>query len=630
MSDSSRSLAVRLSDGLGNAVSRLVDWFRKTLRVARWETSRTAGVFDRKTAGAAFVAALLVGAFSAAALSAGGAGVALDENIYRVGIAPDSPYYEAVVESPPLAVHPPDEAALKDGEIDALVRGNTVDPADSERGRAAAAAYRSAVQSYNDRRMLAEENQSAAYPVVVEVRYDDRGEASGGSAATDVDGGVDSSSGDGSSSATGSESGASGAANEPDGADDPRDAEEEGGLAVPDVGGGGALFGGQSSGSPADIAPPFPFGSLVLAFAFLVPVNFVIQSYGSTMLNERINRRGELLLVAPLSPTSIVAGKTLPYALAILGVTTVIAFLVGGGLLSVAAVFPLALAYLAATFVGAMFARSFKELTFVTVAVSVFITTYAFVPAIFTDVTPIALISPLTLVVRDLQGAAVSAGEYAFATGSFYFGSGVLFLLGVGVYREEDLFTQRPVPLKFLDALDSRLSGKRSVAVLSALFIPFVFVAELLTVAVLFALPIQLSMPLLLASIAAVEELAKSVHVYAGFEKNRFERSVPTAVALGSLSAVGFFVGEKVTAVVQLVGLPELALGQAAFAPSGIPGIGGAGALALLLAPLLLHVVTASLTAVGASKNRLHYAAALVVAVAVHTFYNLAVVVALA
>ncbi|QCJ48019.1 PrsW family intramembrane metalloprotease [Haloprofundus sp. MHR1] len=634
MSGSSRTLAARFADALRKAVARLADWTRKTLRVARWEAARTAGVFDRKTAGAAFAAALLVGAFGAAALSTGGAGVALDENIYRVGIAADSPYYDAVAESPPLAARPPDEAALRDGEIDALVRGNEVEPADSERGRAAAAAYRSAVQSYNDRRMLAEENQSAAFPVVVEIRYADRGGASGGSAATDAGSDTDSSGGDSADSDQSpnaeSGSGASDGTGGSAGADEPSDGEGDGALAVPDVGGSGALFGGQSSGSPADIAPPFPFGSLVLAFAFLVPVNFVVQSYGSTMLNERINRRGELLLVAPLSPTSIVAGKTLPYALAILGVTTLIAALVGGGLLSVAAVFPLALAYLAATFVGAMFARSFKELTFVTVALSVFLTTYAFVPAIFTDVTPIALISPLTLVVRDLQGAAVSAGEYAFATGSFYFGSGVLFLLGVGVYREEDLFTQRSVPLKFLDALDSRLSGKRSVAVLSALFIPFVFVAELLTVAVLFALPVQLSMPLLLASIAAVEEFAKSVHVYAGFEKNRFERSVPTAVVLGSLSAVGFFAGEKVTAVVQLVGLPELALGRAAFATSGLPGIGPAGAVGLLLAPLLLHVVTASLTAIGASRNRLLYVASLVVAVAVHTFYNLAVVVTLA
>ena len=66
--------------------------------------------------------------------------------------------------------------------------------------------------------------------------------------------------------------------------------------------------------------------------------------------------------------------------------------------------------------------------------------------------TPIALISPLTLVVRDLQGEAVALGEYLFSTGPFCLTAGTLFAMGAGVYREEDMFTQRPVPLEFLDA----------------------------------------------------------------------------------------------------------------------------------------------------------------------------------
>jgi ABC-type Na+ efflux pump permease subunit len=253
------------------------------------------------------------------------------------------------------------------------------------------------------------------------------------------------------------------------------------------------------------------------------------------------------------------------------------------------------------------------------------------VPAIFADVTPIALISPLTLVVRDLQGGGATVVEYLFSTGPFYFGSSVLFLLGLGVYREEDMFTQRPVPLKVLDALDSQLRGATSVAVLSGLFIPFVFIAELLAVAVLFALPIDVSIPLLLVTIAAVEEVAKSVHVYAGFAEARFERTVGVALVLGTLSGLGFFVGEKLTVVVQLIGLPELPLGEAAFAPSGV-GVAGGGApgvgvvLVLLLAPLLLHAVTASLSALGARANLRWYGVGLSAAVAVHAAYNLAVV----
>jgi hypothetical protein len=203
-------------------------------------------------------------------------------------------------------------------------------------------------------------------------------------------------------------------------------------------------------------------------------------------------------------------------------------------------------------------------------------------------------------------------------------GAAVLFLLGVGVYREEDMFTQRPVPLKFLDALNSRITGRRSMAVLSVLSIPFVFIAELLAIAVLFVLPVDVSIPLLLIVVAAVEEVAKSVHVYAGF-RDEFagRRTARTAIVLGSLSGLGFFLGEKLTAIVQFVGLPDLALGQAAFTPVGV---GSGVAVALLLAPLALHATTTSIAALGATRSREWYLATLVPAILVHAAYNLAVV----
>jgi hypothetical protein len=47
---------------------------------------------------------------------------------------------------------------------------------------------------------------------------------------------------------------------------------------------------------------------------------------------------------------------------------------------------------------------------------------------------------------------------------------------------------------------------------------------------------------------------------------------------------------------------------------------------ASLLLPLALHVATAAISAVGASRTRRAYVAALAVAIAVHLAYNLAVV----
>ncbi|PSQ20066.1 PrsW family intramembrane metalloprotease [Halobacteriales archaeon QS_8_69_26] len=582
---------------------------RKVARIARWELTETAGQVKGRTLVLALVGAMLALLVGPAVLSGG---VTVDEGIYRVGVDERSRYHNVVEDDPKfVAVDVPDDA-LADGEmpesVDVLVRGTLVVHRSTPKGRAAYSAFRRSIQAHNDRAMQAAAERgsdpAAAFPVDVSVRFRSRvtvREVPGG--GTGGGGGGDGGNGGGGGGGNGGGDGGGGGGGGP--------------LGIPNLGGGNAE---ASEGTPSSIQPPFPFGSLVLAFLFIVPMNFVIQAYGSTIMDERINRRGELLLVSPVSRGDIIAGKTLPYFGTLLAISVGTAVLIGGGPLSVAAVVPIAALFLAATFVGAMFARSFKELTFVTLTISVFLTSYAFVPAIFTEITPIALISPLTLVVRDLQNTGVTLGEYAFSTGPFYLATTVLFALGAGVYREEDMFTQRSVRLKALDALAARIRRKRSVVLLSALSIPFVFVAELLAVALLFALPLQLSVPVLIVIIAGIEEVAKSAHLYAGFEHARFDRTDRVAVVVGSLSGVGFFLGEKGMIVAQVVGLPSLALGGAVVPEAAV---GGPTAAALLLAPLLLHATTATISAFGARRGPRAYAVALVCAVVVHAAYNL-------
>ena len=600
---------------------------RKLLRIARWEVSTATGGIDRRTAIVGLIGLVLAGGVAGAA--AAGFASPPNDDLYAVGVSSDSPFHEPVASATPLQpVEPTDErAVVRIGDANVSDRRAEVTFRDTQKGRAALSAVRDAIQRYNTGLMAAESNQSAAFPVSVTLTYVTRADAAG-LGQTDTAPTTETPTPDATDTAAGGSETTT----------DRQTPTPEEGIAVPDVGGGGGgLFGGRSTGSPAEISPPFPFGSLVLAFVFLVPMNFLIQAYGSSILGERINRRGEPMLVAPVSRGTIVAGKTLPYlALAVL-VTVAIALGVsqlsgsetGAGLLTVAAVVPIALVFLGATFLGAMFARSFKELTFLTVTVSVGLTTYVFVPAIFTTITPVALISPLTLVVRDLQpsGAVTTLGEYLFSTGPFYLASTVLFLLGTGVYREEDMFTQRSVPAKLLDALNARLSGLRSVAVLSAALVPFVFVAELLGIALLIALPQQLAVPALLVVVAVVEETAKSLHVFAGFQRRRFEPRLRVGVVVGAVSGVGFFLAEKATAVVQVVGLDRLPLGQAAFAPS--IGGGGITLAAALVAPLALHVVTTAIASVGAVRGRRAYLVTLVAAMAIHFAYDLIVVVVL-
>ncbi|SNR32001.1 PrsW family intramembrane metalloprotease [Halorubrum vacuolatum] len=651
------------------------DRLRTILRIARWEAGGVSHGLDRRTLLGALALVLIIGAVVGGGVAVGVAGFEVDRDIYHVGVEPNSPYADAI-EADPALISVGLERAEVGETVDVAVyetgEGVAVTTAETTKGEAAAEAVRAAIEAHNERRMAAEENQTAAFPVTVELRYESRtvagtdgptlgedpiDEPDGADADNTVDSGpTDDESTVDSNDATDDDSTAD-SNDATDGEDatahtDPADGED--GFAVPSIGdGGGEAFGADAVGSPGSITPPFPFLSLLLAFVFLVPMNFLIQAYGSSILNERINRRGELLLVAPIHAVDVVAGKTLPYVGAAVAVTAIIAVGVGGGLLSVLAMVPIALTFLAATFVGAMFARSFKELTFVTVAVSVLLTTYAFIPAVFTNVTPVALISPLTIVVLDLQGEAVSIVEFLFSTGPVTIAAGLLFLLGVGVYREEDMFTQKPVPRKLLDALAVRLAsvgrvdasaeadvesthrwgirrrvrGLATVAFITACTVPFVFVAELLAVAVLFALPVTVSIPVLLVTLAFIEEVAKSIHLYAGFERDIFARTDRVAVAVGLASGLGFFLAEKATAVVQAVGLTDLFIGRAAFGEvAGLDALPLPLAIGLFFAPLALHGFATVVAAVGASRNRAYYTMTLVIATLLHAAYNFGVV----
>ncbi|MBV0901165.1 ABC transporter permease [Haloarcula salina] len=622
---------------------------RTLLRIAKWEVTKNAGGVDRRTLAVMALALVAMGAVAAVAVSgAGGAG--MDAGIYRIGVDDDSPYRDVAADDPTFAVREPDPAAVERHEQELLYRGTQLRSVPrTAKERAALAELRSSTEGYNDRTMARDDNRSAAFPVSVTLVYaqqngssalDSRsgsegsgdGSADGGS-GTDGSGGGDGGSGDGSAAGGSGGSSTSGGTG------------EAAGGSGANLGALGARLTGEvQGGTPSDISPPFPFESLVLAFLYVVPMNFVIQAYGSSMLSERLNRRGELLLVTPASRGDIIGGKTLPYLLGAVGVTALITAALrfgnvapSGSYVAVLAVVPLVVLFLSATFCGAMFARSFKELTFVTVTVTVSLTSYAFVPAIFTDVTPIALISPLTLVVMDLTGRAIPLSSFVFSTTPPLLTGLVLFGLGAGLYREEDLFTQRPIPLKVLDALAGRITSRRSALKMSVFLLPLVVVAELAAVAFLFVLDSvslnlfgtnqSLGVVLVLGVIVVIEEVAKSLHVYAGYEHARYERTLRSALAVGALSGLGFFVAEKGLLIARLSNLETLPIGEAALQgtvlPAGLP-LWVAGLLFLF--PLALHAVTAAISSVGASRGWRAYLGGLGLAVVVHFAYNLAVV----
>jgi len=630
----------------------------KLLRVAKWEVTKNAGGVDKRTIVVMALSLVAMGAVAAIAVS-GGAGAGMDDGIYRIGVDESSPYYGVAADDPTFDIREPDPAAVERRQQELLYRGTQLQSVPrTAKERAALTELRDSTARYNDRTLAHDDNQTAAFPVSVTLVYeqqsgssqldprneddsDGSGSSDGGSSSSD--GGGSSTGGSGDSTSDGGSEGTAGGSG--DGSAASGDGDGTAGGSGANLGAIGArLTGDVQGGTPSDISPPFPFESLVLAFLYIVPMNFVIQAYGSSMLSERLNRRGELLLVTPASRGDIIGGKTLPYFLGAVGVATLITAALrfgniapAGSYVAVLAVVPLVVLFLSATFCGAMFARSFKELTFVTVTITVTLTSYAFVPAIFTDVTPIALISPLTLVVLDLTGQSVGLSSFVFSVTPPLLTGLVLFGLGAGLYREEDMFTQRPIPLKVLDALAGRIKTRRSALKMSVILLPLVIVAELAAVAFLFVLDSvslnvfgtnqSLGIVLVLGVIVIVEELAKSLHVYAGYEHARYERTLRSALGVGALSGLGFFIGEKGLLIARLSDLESLPIGEAALQgatlPAGLP-LWVAGLLFLL--PLALHTVTAAISSVGASRGRRAYLGGLGLAIVIHFAYNFAVV----
>jgi ABC-type Na+ efflux pump permease subunit len=406
-----------------------------------------------------------------------------------------------------------------------------------------------------------------------------------------------------------------------------------GGGAAPETGdparAGGLLPAEVTAATPGNLAPPFPFRSLVLAYLFLVPMNFVVQVYGGSVIAERIGRRAEPVLASPARAWEIVLGKALPHLALLMGVSVAVAVAIGAGWLSVVAVLPLALAFLALEFLAALVARSFRELTFLTVFISVALTVYAFLPAVFAQLGAVALVSPISLVVLDLRGEPVSLGEALYATLPLAGLALAMFALGAALYREEDLFHQKPIGAKLLDALAGQVRSWKSGFKVAVLLIPCVFVAELLLVVALVAVSGPLALAGGLVAVAVIEEACKGLPSYAAVQRGALPRG--EVVRFGALAGVGFFVAEKGFLLAALVGLTDLPAGTAVFGGAGAglaPGLGTAPLLALLVAPLGLHVATATLSAWGARGGKALFAASFATAVVVHASYNAVVLTA--
>ncbi|HQL60302.1 MAG TPA: PrsW family intramembrane metalloprotease [Methanoculleus sp.] len=368
--------------------------------------------------------------------------------------------------------------------------------------------------------------------------------------------------------------------------------------------------------TPSELSPPLPYDALILVFVFIFPLYFTSQFFMMSVMNERVGRAGEALLAAPVRPAAIIVGKAIPYFAIMLLVSTAITFFIGAPLTILLPLIPVILFFLSSALIIGMAARSFKELSFVSIFFSTLATSYLFFPTVFANTHVVSLISPLTLVILELQGEGFTAAGYVYSTALFFATSAVLFYAGTINFREERLFSEKSLTSRLMDFVAGAISRDRphfSLFLLAAFTIPFVFMAQMMLLVLFFNIPMPLSLVLLTVSAAFIEEVAKSVGLYAvAGERPGF--LTPKNLLVGAAAiGFGFLAGEKLLLFATLSQITESIFGSVLFL-----------SLQVLWMPLLLHIagvlITGTFLLAGGKRA---YVPGLVVASVVHSLYNL-------
>jgi ABC-type Na+ efflux pump permease subunit len=368
--------------------------------------------------------------------------------------------------------------------------------------------------------------------------------------------------------------------------------------------------------TPSQLSPPLPFDSIILVFIFIFPLYFTSQFFMMSVMNERIERKGEILLSTPLRASSIIIGKALPYFIGMVAICAALTLYLGASPLIILPLIPIIFFFLANALLIGMLSRSFKELSFISIFFSTIATSYLFFPSIFANVHVISLISPLTLIVLTIQGTAWTVTDYLYSTSLFWLTGAVLFYIAAKNFKDERLFSEKPLATRvreFLSEILPRRYPFLSLFLLSGFSIPFVFMVQMMCLVLFFNLPMPYSLIFLLLFAALIEEFAKGIGIYTLYSRDAGFFTWKNLVLASAATAIGFLVAEKLLLFVTIAQISDSIFGSILFLSLGS-----------LWLPLLLHFVGVLIVAACLKGGgRKWFVPGLAIAMVVHCLYNL-------
>jgi ABC-type Na+ efflux pump permease subunit len=346
-------------------------------------------------------------------------------------------------------------------------------------------------------------------------------------------------------------------------------------------------------------------------------------------MDEKTNRKLNILMSTPVSAFDIIMGKMLPYLAFSLVVIVGVTLYLGGNLLLAIAIFtPVTLFIFGIYLMVALFYRTYKDQTFFSMAAITFVTGYLVFPALFTGTSNLSYISPLTLAVEMYRNVPFGSTEmfaYVLSAGPLYLVFVLAMFVGVRIFNEEYLMGYGRLHQKLGDAIYLSFNKSHpyvSVGLLSLLLIPVVFIVELIILALVTNIQqIYMMLIVLLFFCALVEEIAKSAGIVALVEYGKAV-TIKRVLALSFVSALAFWGGEKLLLVVSIGFMPSSAVLDALNGASGTAS-SPLMLIFLLLLPLAGHFVFSAIVCLGTLKlGTKYYIVALLTGTLVHVLYN--------
>ena len=602
-------------------------FMRTVLIIAGREILRLRARFNTKMLAAVIILLVMVAVISFFILRQGAVMV---KDLYIIGVSPsaprlDDPRFNIIRADPREGIR-----LLNDGQLDVYLTGTALFSRQDDRSQYAVGAVKSHLLKSELERIGIEYPLNRAFPLRVELNYLKTSAAAGNRSASLTLADILES-----SSRVREQNGLPGASavqplnpaehereNSITQAVRPSPTDEQISRQLADLQSGNILpqFKAQFAGDkqvviPSLMNPPIPLAQVLLAFAYILPIFFISIFFTGSFIEEKMARKINVLLSAPVTPFQVIIGKMLPYIGYSLLIVIFITLILKGNLLLSLAIFLPVILFIFSIYLGvALQYRSYRDQTFFSLVAVTGITAYLVFPAMFVGISDLSYISPLTLAVQMYRGIPITVYQYLLSAVPMTLIFVLAITLGTRVFNEEYLLSFRPLYIKIREAVFLAMDKRRiaaSVAVFSLLLIPVVFILELATITVCINLPRPLALGLCIFICVLIEEIAKSLTVVVSIERG-LVRKWTAVIWLAVVSAFSFFAGEKLLLFMSLKVISESVFTTAIFAGN------------LLWLPLIAHAVcTLTVCLVTYRTGIRGYPLALLAGSLIHGAYNL-------